>query len=305
MAGPAYEWGPWRFEPSECRLMRDGVVLPLHAKTLDVLAELLRRAPWLVTKDGMLAAVWPDATVEEGNIAFHVAALRKAIDDGDEPSAIETVRGRGYRFTAPMTIHQLPTSEDISRVVAELPRELLAPGRPTAPVAPAAIVTPAAATQPPRLGLLAGAAVLAVSLVAGLAFAWLRVPATVSSVAMQRFEIANPGPGQDNFPDGLDAYLSSKLELAGVLVAPRVSAFAVLSGQLQPISGGFRVSVQLTRATDNARLWDWTFDQSADEGRPSVGVDDERSRLQGAVASHVADGVVRYLSLSGAAPVTR
>jgi len=102
-AGPGYEWRAWRFEPTECRLTHDGEVVPLHAKTLDVLATLLQHAPRLVSKGEIFAAVWPDAAVEEGNIAFHVAALRKAIDEPDAPSAIETVRGRGYRFIQPIT----------------------------------------------------------------------------------------------------------------------------------------------------------------------------------------------------------
>ena len=37
-------WDQWRFEPTECRLMRDGAVVPMRAKTLDLLATLLRRA---------------------------------------------------------------------------------------------------------------------------------------------------------------------------------------------------------------------------------------------------------------------
>lgn len=96
--GPIYEWGPWRFEPADYRLMRDGALLPLPNKTLDLLSLLLRQSPHLVTKEEILASVWSNAAVEEGNIAVHIAALRKALDEDESQSAIETVRGRGYRF---------------------------------------------------------------------------------------------------------------------------------------------------------------------------------------------------------------
>jgi DNA-binding winged helix-turn-helix (wHTH) protein len=119
MAGPAYQWGHWRFEPSECRLLRDGEVVPLQAKSLDLLFTLLRRAPRLVTKEEILAAVWADAIVEEGNIAFHIAALRKVLDESAGPSAIETVRGRGYRFVPDVAVVQLPPTENIKPVIVE------------------------------------------------------------------------------------------------------------------------------------------------------------------------------------------
>lgn len=295
MAGPVYQWGAWRFEPTECRLMRDGVVVPLPAKSLDLLSTLLRRAPRLVTKEEIFAAVWPDAAVEEGNIAFHVAALRKVLDEEGETSAIETVRGRGYRFVHIVAIHQLPATDDIKRVVQTPPATQATPTMPQAPSARRVtrFVLPA---------LLLAAAIAGVG-----SFAWFRTQPLAPPIAVQPFEIVNPGAGQENFPEGLGAYLTSRLDLAGVTVVLRDSATAVLSGQLQPTANGFRVTVQLTRTTDNARLWDWSFDQSADEGRPepAVGLDDERSRVQGNIASRVAEGVQRYLSLSGVAPVTR
>jgi Tol biopolymer transport system component len=50
-------------------------------------------------KDILLKEVWPDTFVEEGVLAVNVAAIRKALSDGQEgPSYIETVPRRGYRF---------------------------------------------------------------------------------------------------------------------------------------------------------------------------------------------------------------
>lgn len=279
MPGPAYQWGVWRFEPTECRLLRGGELVPLPAKSLDLLAALLKRAPRLITKEEILAAVWPDAAVEEGNIAFHVAALRKVLDEGGAPSVIETVRGRGYRFVADLSIHQLPATDDIRQVIA-------------APQVARHLHRPRSYRRP----LLVALALIVV--VAGI-YGWIAARPAPMTIAVKPFEIVDPRPGEENLPDGLIPYLTLRLETAGVTVASPETAAAVLSGQLHPTPQGFRVTVQLTRTADNSRLWDWSYDQSADEGRPpsGAGPDDERSRMQGNIATHVAAGVSRYLTL--------
>lgn len=297
MSGPAYEWGAWRFEPTECKLTRDGEAVSLHAKSLDVLATLLKRAPRLVTKEEIFTAVWPDASVEEGNIAFHIAAVRKAIDDEEGPSAIETVRGRGYRFVHPMAIHQMPATDDIRDVIASLPASLVSPDVPASsePAPPA--VTDVAAPLISRSKMMALTALVVASLLAVLVFAWYRVGPSQTTVAVQPFTIVNPGPGEENLPEGLGPYLSYALQLAGVTAAPLESAALVLSGELHPTPAGFRVTVQMTRTADRSRVWDWSFETARDEGRPpaSAGPDDARSRIQENIAGHVAEGVQRYL----------
>jgi len=301
MAGPAYQFGRWRFEPTECRLLREGAVVPLPAKTLDLLSTLLRRAPRLVTKEEILAAVWAEATVEEGNIAFHVAALRKVLDQGGERSAIETVRGRGYRFVQEVAIHQLPPTEDLTRDA--LARAYAEASAATSTEKPAPTTLPSTASNNRRV-----VALVAIVLVCALGvFAWWQSRPQPWSIALEPFTIINPGAGQENFPDGLRTYLTNKMERSGIALAPPDAASAVLSGQLHPMDGGYRVTVQLTRASDDVRVWDWSFDVPRDADKPPAGAgpDDERSRLQGAIAGRASEGVRDYLSLSPAASVTR
>jgi predicted ATPase/DNA-binding winged helix-turn-helix (wHTH) protein len=90
-----YEFGPFRLEISERRLLRDGRRVPLRAKVLDTLCVLVSRSGRLVGKDDLIAAVWPDSIVEENNLAHNINALRKALGDA---RLIETVPGKGYRF---------------------------------------------------------------------------------------------------------------------------------------------------------------------------------------------------------------
>jgi DNA-binding winged helix-turn-helix (wHTH) protein/Flp pilus assembly protein TadD len=94
--------GPFRLDAARRVLWRDGEVVPLTPKALDVLAALTERAGAVVTKDELLKRVWPDTFVEEANLTVHVSALRKALGtQADGRPWIETVSRRGYRYVGP------------------------------------------------------------------------------------------------------------------------------------------------------------------------------------------------------------
>jgi len=113
------EFGTFRLDPAERLLLRDGHPVALTPKAFDLLLYLVNRPGRLVEKRTIMAAVWPDAIVEEGNLASTVSALRKALgDDGDEQCAIATVPTRGYRFVMPVARLPAPQSKnayDIAR----------------------------------------------------------------------------------------------------------------------------------------------------------------------------------------------
>jgi len=94
-----YEFGPFRMDLAERLLTKGQQVIPLTPKAFDTLVVLVRNSGHVVEKDELLKQVWPDTFVEEGVLAVNVAAIRKALTDGDEArSYIETVPRRGYRF---------------------------------------------------------------------------------------------------------------------------------------------------------------------------------------------------------------
>jgi adenylate cyclase len=77
--------------------------IPISSRALDLLSLLVKRQGDLVSKDAIMAAVWPGTAVEEGNITVQISALRRLLDRGRaERSCIQTVSGRGYRFIAPV-----------------------------------------------------------------------------------------------------------------------------------------------------------------------------------------------------------
>src|SRR4030095_2324740 len=95
----SYEFGAFRLNVAERVLTKGNQAIPLTPKAFDTLVVLVRNSGRVVGKDELLQTVWPDTFVEEGVLAVNMAAIRKALSDGDEArSYIETVPRRGYRF---------------------------------------------------------------------------------------------------------------------------------------------------------------------------------------------------------------
>ncbi|TIV43805.1 MAG: hypothetical protein E5V84_00715, partial [Mesorhizobium sp.] len=77
-------FGPFTLVANERLLLRQGVPVDLGARAFDILATLAARPNEVVSKKDLLAHVWPDVTVEEGSLRFHMANLRKALGDGKD-----------------------------------------------------------------------------------------------------------------------------------------------------------------------------------------------------------------------------
>lgn len=97
----AYEFGPFRVDVRERRLLRNGDVVPLTPKVFDMLLVLVQNGGHILSKDEVMKLVWPETVVEEGNIARNISTLRNALGEHPrEHQYIETIPWRGYRFVA-------------------------------------------------------------------------------------------------------------------------------------------------------------------------------------------------------------
>jgi predicted ATPase/DNA-binding winged helix-turn-helix (wHTH) protein len=92
-------FGPFELSIGERVLRRDGQVLPLGDRALDILIYLADRPGEVIAKQELIDHVWSDVTVEEGSLRVHVAAIRKALGDGQFGNRyIANIQGRGYSF---------------------------------------------------------------------------------------------------------------------------------------------------------------------------------------------------------------
>jgi predicted ATPase/DNA-binding winged helix-turn-helix (wHTH) protein len=92
-------FGPFELRCDQRALLRDGEVLGLGGRALDLLIYLVSRPGEVIAKKELIDHVWSNVTVEEGSLRVHVAAIRKTLGDGQFGNRyIANVQGRGYSF---------------------------------------------------------------------------------------------------------------------------------------------------------------------------------------------------------------
>lgn len=96
---PIYEFGPFRLETFERRLLRDGEVVALLGKAFDTLLVLVEGAGTLQQQDAMIDRIWPNVAVEPNSLQQSISLVRRALAGADDVR-LETVRGHGYRLVA-------------------------------------------------------------------------------------------------------------------------------------------------------------------------------------------------------------
>jgi eukaryotic-like serine/threonine-protein kinase len=94
-----YEFGPYRLDPGRKLLLRNGELVALTSKALEILLVLVERSEHVVTKDELMKEVWPNSFVEEANLTQHISMVRKALGETPQDHRyIVTFAGQGYRF---------------------------------------------------------------------------------------------------------------------------------------------------------------------------------------------------------------
>src|SRR5262245_57862307 len=107
---PQITFGPFRLDSSNRRLHRGGKVVSLRPKTFEVLAYLAGRPGRLVTKEELLATIWPATAVTDTVLKVCVREIRTALgDDAEAPRFIETAHRLGYRFIGHVLPSNLPS----------------------------------------------------------------------------------------------------------------------------------------------------------------------------------------------------
>jgi TolB-like protein/DNA-binding winged helix-turn-helix (wHTH) protein/Tfp pilus assembly protein PilF len=254
------QFGPFELNTVTAELRRDGRPVALAPQPARILALLATQPGRLVTREEIRLAVWTDAVHVDYDRALNFALkqIREALDDdATRPRYVETLRGRGYRFVAPVE----PPSPEATAIHA-----------------------------PPRRRWIAAAALGAV-LATG---AWAWRAASIDSdaanpvrIAVLPFENLSGDPDQEYFSDGLtDEMITQLASLSpGRLgVVARTSAMLykrtrkgaaeigrelgvdyILEGSVRRSGDRVRISAQLIRAESQTHVWAEHYDRAVDD----------------------------------------
>jgi DNA-binding winged helix-turn-helix (wHTH) protein/TolB-like protein/tetratricopeptide (TPR) repeat protein len=263
-----YEFGEFRLDTGRQALFNvsTGEWIPLTPRVFDTLYVLVEHSGRLIAKAELMEAVWPDTVVEENNLDQNISTLRRLLGERrDDPRYIQTVRGRGYRFAAPVTVLEALADE---------------------PVVAAPATPPAAAPALSLRRLIIGAGAL--SIVGGwvLLLGWRDAAPTATAIdhppalAVLPFRALGTGNRNESLELGIAETLIRQLntpqlsvrplsavrrfadpEQDAVLAGRALSVESVLEGHLQLDADRLRVSVRLLRVEDGAQLWSERFDQ--------------------------------------------
>lgn len=118
-----FTFGPFRLSPGARTLLANGEPVRLGSRALEILLALVERRGSVVTKEDLLARVWPDTAVEEANLRVHVSALRRAL--GSDRRYIANVPLQGYCFVAPVEEAAPASAPGVPAPRAELPAPAL------------------------------------------------------------------------------------------------------------------------------------------------------------------------------------
>jgi TolB-like protein/DNA-binding winged helix-turn-helix (wHTH) protein len=275
-------FGTFEADVDARELRKSGVKIKLHGQPFELLAMLLERPSEVVLREDLRQRLWPTDTFVDFDHGVNTAVnrLREALGDSAEnPRFIETVPRRGYRFIAPVESRAsvLPGS---NAAVAATPSSEA--GQAT---------TQAMSRVPKRRAVVLAAAVVAITLLAGLSssrvrqrFFGRRSP-QIRSLAVLPLVNLSSDKDQDYFTDGMTEELTTDLGKIGALrVISRTSAMqykgtkkplpeiarelnvdALIEGTVTRSGNHLRITTNLVQAFPEKHLWAKSYESQVDD----------------------------------------
>lgn len=272
-----YEFGPFIVDPQEKTLFVNNVPHRLPAKEFETLLLLIENNGHALTKDEMISEIWPDAFVEESNLAKQISRLRKLLNTTGE-QYIETLPKRGYRFSAEVRRVEAAVGDAIliqKRTVKRVSFDM----RDEAGVPPQ--LPPGRTrffTKPRVIGLV----ILLLILAGGAAVLWNRTrdAAVIRTIAVMPLRPLSAEEETRTLGSGLTDSLISKLgRLKPLVVRPansvaqfadsgrdpadigrELNVNAVLDGTVMQADGKVRVNIRLLDTGTGQQIWEDRFD---------------------------------------------
>lgn len=283
----------YRIDPQARRLLSPaGAPVAMTGKAFDVLLFLVEHRDRVVSKDDLLAAVWPGRVIEENTLTQAISLARRALgSNASDHRHIVTLPGRGYRFVAP-----------VEEVDAGPPRDRRAEDRAPPTAETAVATTLPAPDQAPRpdprrwwvAALLLSAGLLAVVAWRNRAPEPVPEPSTSALAATPRaqditlavlpFRSLSTGPRDEGLELGMADTLITRLSRTGGLqvralsssqrvvampldaktVGRELGAAYLIEGTTQRAGDQVRINARLLSAVDGKAIWADTFDAPID-----------------------------------------
>jgi DNA-binding winged helix-turn-helix (wHTH) protein len=131
-----YTFDAYLLDTACYELYHGGTRVPLRPKALEVLAYLVVHHDRVVSKQELLAQLWPDQVIGGDGLKAYIMAVRHALGErGAAPRLLRTMRGRGYRLVAPVTVGDPAGAPPLPPHLAVTPEVMEAPGRLAPPLA--------------------------------------------------------------------------------------------------------------------------------------------------------------------------
>jgi DNA-binding winged helix-turn-helix (wHTH) protein/TolB-like protein/Flp pilus assembly protein TadD len=263
-------FGPFLCDMSTGELWKAGRPIKLQEQPRHMLLALLRQPGTVLSRDQLRQQLWPDGTFVDFDNALNVGIrrLREALGD-TAPTAhyVETVRGQGYRFVAPVIADREPQAESASAVPASTPSLALW-------------------MRHQRVR----AAIVIVALIAGVAAALTfgRLQAelpSIESVAVLQFDNLLGDEDRQYLVDALSVAVTNRLAARRDVrviasgsafeamdryaprpsLARRLGADALVLGSVARAGAGAVINVQLVDGVSDRILWTGRFERPIDE----------------------------------------
>lgn len=252
----------------------DNTPVEMTPRLFDALLFLVEHPGELLTKDALLAALWPGVVVEENSLSQTISALRRALgDEAQNSRCIQTVQRRGFRFIAPVSA--LDVGPDA------------APAPPASPEMRAAApeVTPPGLWADRRGLLVVGTAGVALVAAGTAAWWWRRSPAAgtraPTTLAILPFKPLGASPRDENLELGMaDSLIARLSNLPGVAVrsvgsvrryggpeqdpigaARDLNVVWIIDGTVQRSGSQVRVTARLLNTASGEAAWSGSFDE--------------------------------------------
>lgn len=267
-----FEFGAYRLDATQQVLSTksDGRAIPLTPRVYDTLLYLVEHPNELLDKRQLMSAVWPNLVVEENNLDQNISTLRQTLGErSGENRYIATVRGRGYRFVAPVNI-----ATSVNDTESSPPPQSIGAAAVTAPARP----------RPLARTFAAMAAVLVLAVV-GVMF-WIdhrQEPAAQVDnprLAVLPFRPLAVADRSESLELGMTETLIAGLNGEGLAVQPlsavrrfggveqdallagrELKVSAVLEGYIQRDRERLRVSARLLDVANGRQLWAGSYDE--------------------------------------------